>query len=186
MASKSLCWSYGTHHQLSKPAATHLSVFSCCCCCHADQAASEAAAASSSKAAAASSTTPSSRLLLGMCLFSLQAMAAGGMYDQLGGGFHRYRCEHRQKQVVLLWHVCAGQVAANTCCSPPGSSNAARSVHSNPWKHAELLLTAADADAVLLSLLPRLLCLFSASAVLMSSGTCPILKRCYMTTPSWH
>lgn len=35
--------------------------------------------------------TPSPSLLLGMSLFSLQAMAAGGMYDQLGGGFHRYR-----------------------------------------------------------------------------------------------
>jgi uncharacterized protein YyaL (SSP411 family) len=35
--------------------------------------------------------TPSPSLMLGMSLFSLQAMASGGMYDQLGGGFHRYR-----------------------------------------------------------------------------------------------
>jgi uncharacterized protein YyaL (SSP411 family) len=34
----------------------------------------------------------SSQALLKASLHSLQAMAAGGMYDQLGGGFHRYRC----------------------------------------------------------------------------------------------
>lgn len=41
-----------------------------------------------SKAAA---SAPSPGLLAGMALFSLQAMARGGMRDQLGGGFHRYR-----------------------------------------------------------------------------------------------
>lgn len=33
-----------------------------------------------------------------MCLATLRAMAAGGMYDQLGGGFHRY-------SVDRFWHV---------------------------------------------------------------------------------
>ena len=27
-----------------------------------------------------------------MATFSLDKMAAGGMYDHIGGGFHRYRC----------------------------------------------------------------------------------------------
>ena len=35
---------------------------------------------------------------LGMALFTLRKMAAGGMHDQLGGGFHRY-------SVDALWHV---------------------------------------------------------------------------------
>lgn len=30
--------------------------------------------------------------VLGMATLSLQKMAAGGMYDHVGGGFHRYRC----------------------------------------------------------------------------------------------
>ena len=33
-----------------------------------------------------------------MCLFTLRKMAAGGMHDHLGGGFHRY-------SVDGLWHV---------------------------------------------------------------------------------
>jgi uncharacterized protein YyaL (SSP411 family) len=33
-----------------------------------------------------------------MALTSLQAMAAGGMYDALGGGFHRYSVDE-------FWHV---------------------------------------------------------------------------------
>eukprot|EP00878_Enallax_costatus_P033128 GHUV01036516.1.p1 GENE.GHUV01036516.1~~GHUV01036516.1.p1 ORF type:complete len:459 (+),score=103.89 GHUV01036516.1:406-1782(+) len=41
---------------------------------------------------------PSASLLLGMSLFSLQKMAAGGMYDQIGGGFHRYSVDEH-------WHV---------------------------------------------------------------------------------
>ncbi|KAG2441992.1 hypothetical protein HYH02_009785 [Chlamydomonas schloesseri] len=36
--------------------------------------------------------------LRGMALSSLSAMARGGMYDQLGGGFHRYSVDE-------LWHV---------------------------------------------------------------------------------
>jgi uncharacterized protein len=35
---------------------------------------------------------------LDMSLFTLRKMAAGGMYDQLGGGFHRYSVDER-------WHV---------------------------------------------------------------------------------
>jgi hypothetical protein len=35
---------------------------------------------------------------LDMTLFTLRKMAAGGMYDQLGGGFHRYSVDER-------WHV---------------------------------------------------------------------------------
>ncbi len=35
---------------------------------------------------------------LGMVLFTLRKMAAGGMHDQLGGGFHRY-------SVDALWRV---------------------------------------------------------------------------------
>ncbi|NCC51373.1 MAG: thioredoxin domain-containing protein [Spartobacteria bacterium] len=35
---------------------------------------------------------------LAMTLHTLRAMAAGGMYDQLGGGFHRYSVDER-------WHV---------------------------------------------------------------------------------
>ncbi|GLC40323.1 hypothetical protein PLESTM_001049200 [Pleodorina starrii] len=38
------------------------------------------------------------RRLRSMALHSLSAMAAGGMYDQLGGGFHRYSVDE-------LWHV---------------------------------------------------------------------------------
>lgn len=49
----------------------------------------QAAQPSAGSKKAAPARSPS--LLLGMTLFSLQAMAAGGMYDQLGGGFHRYR-----------------------------------------------------------------------------------------------
>lgn len=33
---------------------------------------------------------PPAGKVLGMGLFSLQKMAAGGMFDHLGGGFHRY------------------------------------------------------------------------------------------------
>ena len=33
-----------------------------------------------------------------MALFTLRKMAAGGMHDQLGGGFHRY-------SVDALWRV---------------------------------------------------------------------------------
>jgi uncharacterized protein YyaL (SSP411 family) len=36
--------------------------------------------------------------LLSASLHSLQAMAAGGMYDQLGGGFHRYRWGKNEMQ----------------------------------------------------------------------------------------
>jgi uncharacterized protein len=32
------------------------------------------------------------------CLFTLDKMAQGGMYDHIGGGFHRYSTDH-------LWHV---------------------------------------------------------------------------------
>ena len=35
---------------------------------------------------------------LEMTLFTLRKMAAGGMHDQLGGGFHRY-------SVDAFWHV---------------------------------------------------------------------------------
>jgi uncharacterized protein YyaL (SSP411 family) len=52
---------------------------------------SAAASTSSTASKKGAATAPSPSLLLGMSLFSLQAMAAGGMYDQLGGGFHRYR-----------------------------------------------------------------------------------------------
>ncbi|GIL83536.1 hypothetical protein Vretimale_10352 [Volvox reticuliferus] len=38
------------------------------------------------------------RRLRSMALHSLTAMASGGMYDQLGGGFHRYSVDE-------LWHV---------------------------------------------------------------------------------
>ncbi|WIA34616.1 hypothetical protein OEZ86_012935 [Tetradesmus obliquus] len=52
---------------------------------------------------AASGAKPSSKALsaqqlLSASLQSLQAMAAGGMYDQLGGGFHRYSVDE-------FWHV---------------------------------------------------------------------------------
>ncbi len=38
--------------------------------------------------------------LRSMALHSLSAMAAGGMCDQLGGGFHRYSVDE-------LWWVCS-------------------------------------------------------------------------------
>lgn len=46
-------------------------------------------------------STPDSRLAakaLEMATFTLQRMAAGGMRDQLGGGFHRYSVDE-------WWHV---------------------------------------------------------------------------------
>jgi uncharacterized protein len=36
--------------------------------------------------------------VLKACLFTLDKMAQGGMYDHIGGGFHRYSTDH-------LWHV---------------------------------------------------------------------------------
>ena len=53
---------------------------------------------SSSSAGKAAKAPPSPALLTSMALASLQAMAAGGMYDQLGGGFHRYSVDE-------FWHV---------------------------------------------------------------------------------
>jgi uncharacterized protein len=47
---------------------------------------------------AASADSPDGKRALGMTLFTLRKMAAGGIHDHVGGGFHRY-------SVDTVWHV---------------------------------------------------------------------------------
>ena len=50
---------------------------------------------------------------LGMAGFSLRKMAAGGMYDHVGGGFHRYSVDE-------FWHVPHFEKVACPCWPAPG------------------------------------------------------------------
>jgi uncharacterized protein YyaL (SSP411 family) len=52
-----------------------------------------------------------------MAEFSLRKMAAGGMYDHVGGGFHRYSVDE-------FWHVphfekVGGWLQPLCACAPP-------------------------------------------------------------------
>ena len=47
---------------------------------------------------------PEAARALHMATFSLDKMAAGGMYDHIGGGFHRYRCVCARLE-GLLWNL---------------------------------------------------------------------------------
>eukprot|EP00879_Flechtneria_rotunda_P007477 GHRR01007843.1.p1 GENE.GHRR01007843.1~~GHRR01007843.1.p1 ORF type:complete len:375 (+),score=98.63 GHRR01007843.1:223-1347(+) len=78
--------------------------------------ASQEASSGTSKSGKSATASPSAELLVTMSLFTLQAMAAGGMYDQIGGGFHRYRCA---EQSGFLADVCLLAVVQNLVLPRP-------------------------------------------------------------------